>query len=130
MELKIRIEKTPDGYAAYAENVDGIYAMGDNVKEVKRSVEDAIETLKTLDGSNTPDFLNGDFSIVYKFDAESLLAFYKGVMGFSALEALTGIHQKQLQHYSTGYRKPRAEQRKKIEKGLHNFANDLLQVKL
>jgi hypothetical protein len=48
----------------------------------------------------------------------------------AALEKLTGINQKQLQHYSTGHRNPRIEQRNKIEKALHDLGKELLSVEL
>ncbi len=130
-KLKITIEKSDDLFSAYAENVDGIYAGGDTVEEVKKSVLDAIEFLKEYNSDeNIPQLLKGDYEIVYNFDVESLLTYYKGIIPYSALEKLTGINQKQLQHYSTGHRKPRTNQRKKIETALHKFGKELLSVEL
>ncbi|GAA4272031.1 type II toxin-antitoxin system HicB family antitoxin [Aquimarina gracilis] len=128
--IKIIIEKSSDSFGAYAENVEGIYGAGDTVRECKQSILDAIETVKTFDDDNIPEALKGDYEIVYNFDLESLLNYYKGIMPFSALERITGINQRQLQHYSTGHRKPRIEQRKKIETALHKFGNELLSVEL
>jgi len=124
----ITIEKTSDGYSAYAENIKGVYAMGEDIKEVKQSVLDAIETLISLD--EVPSILKVAHEIIYKFDLQSLLNYYKGIMSFASLERITGVNQKQLQHYSTGHRKPRIEKRKKIETALHKFGNELLSVEL
>ncbi|WP_067035507.1 hypothetical protein [Allomuricauda sp. CP2A] len=126
----ITIEKTSDGYSAYSENIDGIYAMGDDVKEVKESVMDSVATLKTLDDANRPKFLEEDYQLVFKFDTESLLKYYSGVFTFAAMARITGINQKQLQHYSTGLKKPREAQRKKIEHGLKDLAKDILEIEL
>lgn len=128
--IKIIIEKSSDSFGAYAENVTGIYGAGDTVKECKQSILDAIDTIVTFDENEIPEILKGEYEIVYNFDLESLLNYYKGIMPFSALERITGINQRQLQHYSTGHRKPRLEQRKKIETALHKFGDELLSVEL
>jgi predicted RNase H-like HicB family nuclease len=127
-QIKIIIEKSSDSFGAYSENVSGIYGAGDTAEECKQSVLDAIETLKELDCC--PNELKGEYQLMYKFDAISLLNFYKGIFTNSALEKITGINQKQIQHYTSGHRRPRVEQRKKIEVALHNLGKDLLAVEL
>ncbi len=129
--VRIIIERSEDMFSAFAENVEGIYAGGDTVEEVKQSVLDSIRLLKEYNSSeNIPDILKGEYDIVYHFDAVSLLNYYKGIFSNAALEKLTGINQKQLQHYSTGHRKPRVEQREKIENALHKLGEELLAVEL
>jgi hypothetical protein len=71
-----------------------------------------------------------EYEIIYHFDAESLLNYYKGIFTNAALEKITGINQRRLQHYSTGLKKPRKPQLKKIEEGLHRLANELQAVEL
>ncbi|UOX35327.1 type II toxin-antitoxin system HicB family antitoxin [Flavobacterium sediminilitoris] len=127
-EIKIIIEKSSDSFGAYAENVSGIYGAGDTAEECKQSILDAIDTLKELD--NCPGELLDDYYLTYKFDAVSLLNYYKGIFTNSALEKMTGINQKQIQHYTSGHRKPRVEQREKIEKALHSLGKELLAVEL
>ena len=91
---------------------------------------DCLETLKTFTGANRPSFLYEEFTLIYKFDVESLLEYYEGIFTKSALERLTKINQKQLSHYANGLRKPRLEQRKKIERALHKLGKELLTVEL
>jgi len=43
---------------------------------------------------------------------------------------MTGINQKQLHHYASGLKKPRQEQRKKIETALHKLGEELLAIEL
>lgn len=129
-EIKIIIEKSTDSYGAYSENVPGIYGAGDTVKECKQSILDAIETVKTFDDDQIPEILKGSYEITYKFDTASLLDYYKGVFTLSALGRITGINERQLQHYSTGLKKPRPAQREKIENALHNLGEELLSVEL
>ncbi|WKK58575.1 type II toxin-antitoxin system HicB family antitoxin [Sphingobacterium sp. BN32] len=129
--LKIIIERSADMFSAYAENAAGIYGGGDTVEEAKNSILNSIQIIKQeFDSKNIPKILKSDYQISFHFDVESLLNYYKGIFTNSALERITGINQRQLQHYSAGLKKPRASQLKRIEDGLHKLANDLLSVQL
>ena len=127
-KLIIVIERAKDGtYSAYAENVEGIYGMGDTPEEAKREALEGLKLLVELnEPANIPTLLKGDHEVVYKFDTASLLNFFKSVFTAPALERITGINQKQIHHYATGLKKPRATQVEKIEKGLHKLAEELL----
>ena len=88
--INVIIERANDGtFGAYAENVPGIYGAGDDVKEVKQSIFDGIETMKEIG-----NFPYQEYEIKYKFDTESLLQYYKGILGNPAFEKITGINQK------------------------------------
>lgn len=128
-QVKIVIERSKDNYSAYAENVEGVYGGGDTVAESKQSIIEAIELLKKYN-DDIPAVLKGKYEFVFKFDAESLFAFYKGIFTNAAFEKITGIHQKQIQHYSTGFRKPRPLQAKRIQTALHQLGSELLAVEL
>lgn len=129
--LKIIIERSDDMFSAYAENAEGIYGGGDTVEEAKQSILDAICIIKAeFTPENIPTILKGDYEIIYNFDVESLLNYYKGIFTNSALEKITGINQRQIQHYSSGLKRPRQPQLKKIEEGLHRLAAELQALKL
>jgi predicted RNase H-like HicB family nuclease len=129
--LKIVIERSADMFGAYAENAEGIYGGGDTVEKAKQSILDAIDIIKEeFTSQNTPAILKGEYEIIYHFDVESLLNYYKGIFTNAALEKITGINQRQLQHYSSGLKKPRLPQLKKIEKGLHKLAAELQSLEL
>ncbi|MDH3608319.1 MAG: type II toxin-antitoxin system HicB family antitoxin [Gammaproteobacteria bacterium] len=129
--VHIVIERTKNGFTAYAKNVEAVYAAGDSVTEVKQSVDEAISLLVS---ENKPQFipsiLKGRYQIEYAFDLESFLAFYKGIFTNSALERLTGINQRLIQQYAVGLKKPREKQRKRIEHALHLLGEELLAVRL
>lgn len=130
-KIKIIIERGKDQYAAYAENVEGIYACGDTVSEAKKNVEEAITLLKKYnDPKKIPSVLQGQYELVHKLDTQSFFNYYKGIFTNAALERITGINQKQLQHYAKGLKKPRPTQTKKIETALHNLGSELLSVEL
>ena len=128
--IRIIIEKNEDGYWGYAENESGITGGGETVQACQQDILDCIDTLKRMTAKNRLKFLLSSYQLVYRFEAESLLAYYKGIFTNSALERLTGINQKQLQHYATGYRKLRPNQRKKIQAALHQLGSELLSVEL
>jgi predicted RNase H-like HicB family nuclease len=129
-KLKILIGKSKDHFGAYAENIDGIYGAGDTVEETKKSIQNAIKLYKQYNKKNLPAILQGDFEIVYRFDAESLFNAYKGILTNTGMEKLTGINGKQINHYATGAKKPRPAQLKKIEAALHKLGSELLAVEL
>jgi predicted RNase H-like HicB family nuclease len=130
-QIKIIIERSSDSYTSYAENVAGIYGHGDTVEEAKQSALAGINLLKKYnDGNNLPSILKGGYEIVFKFDAESFLNFYKKIFTNAALERMTGINQKQFQHYASGLKKPRLAQKKKIESAMHNLGKELISVEL
>lgn len=128
-KLKIIISKGMDDFGAYGEEVPFIFAAGDTVAEVKENVLEAIQLYKEFN-TELPEILKGEFEIEYKMDVASLLDHYKGFFSLAALERITHINQRQLQHYSTGLRKPRPEQTRKIEESLHRLGKELLSVQL
>lgn len=130
-KIKVVIEKTKNHYSAYSENVEGINGGGDTPEEAKQSIVDCIRIIKKhFKSHNIPAILKGDYELVYRFDTESLLNYYKKIFTNSALERLTGINQRQLQHYSSGLKKPRPAQKKKIETALHQLGSELMAIVL
>jgi predicted RNase H-like HicB family nuclease len=118
-------------FSAYAENVEGVYGGGETVEEARQSILDAIRLLKEHNKKqHVPAILQGDYELVYKFDVESFLNYYRKIFTKSGLEKLTGINKKQLQHYSSGLKKPRPAQAKKIESALHKLGSELLAIEL
>ena len=58
----------------------------------------------------------------------SFLELYSNRFTLAGLQAITGINQKQLSHYLNGVKKPRMSTIEKIEKNIHDFANELSKV--
>lgn len=133
-KLVIQIGASSDHFGGFAVNVDGISGAGNTIEECKVNILEGLKLMvKNSDKSycKAPQWLiNGDYEIEYRYDTQSILKHYSNVFTKPALERLTGINQKQLHHYATGLKKPRLEQRKKIENALHNLGNELLTVQL
>jgi predicted RNase H-like HicB family nuclease len=129
--VKIIIEKSADYYDAYSENCDGIYGAGETPEAAKQDALKGLELLvNSRDKKELPSILQGEYSIVFQYDTQSFMNYYNKLFSNVALERLTGINQKLLHHYSSGLKKPRPAQRKKIENALHNLGKELLAVKL
>ena len=126
-KIKIIIERSDDSYTSYAENVAGVYGHGDTVQ----SALNGMNLLKKYNEDvNLPAILKEEYEVVFKFDAESFLNFYKKIFTNAALERMTGINQKQFQHYASGLKKPRLAQIKKIESAMHSLGKELMAVEL
>lgn len=130
-KLIVNICASSDSFGAYAENCNGVYAAGDSVKDVKEDVLEVIKILKEeTPASELPDPIKEDWPIEWRYDVQSLLRYYEGVITNAALERLTGINKKQLWNYSHGVSKPRKEAKEKIEKALHSLGQELLEFSL
>ena len=126
----ITVGASSNHFGAYAENCDGIYGAGDSPEEAKNDALRGLELFIKFNKDNLPKILQGEYTIEYKYDVQSFLNYYNKIFTNVALERMTGINQKLLHHYSSGLKKPREMQRKKIETALHRLGNELLAVRL
>lgn len=132
-KIEAIIERAKDGtFSVYciSEMFNG---MGETAEAAKKDMLGQMEFYKktaTVEGFSYPGFLDEDFEVVYKFDTESLLEYYSGILSLSGLEKITGINQKQLWSYLHRKSKPRKAQVEKIEKGLHALGSELVSISL
>jgi predicted RNase H-like HicB family nuclease len=127
------IERANDGtFSVYCKD-EMFTGMGDSVEAAKQNMIEQMQFFKETsaeDGHEYPDFLDEDYEIVYKFDTQSLLEYYAGIITLAALERLTGINRKQLWSYMHGNSKPRKQQVDKIQNALHNLGKELTAISL
>lgn len=132
-KIEAIIERADDGtFSVYCVN-EMFSGMGNTAEAAKLDMLQQMEFFKQTaieDNFSYPNFLDDDFEIVYKFDTESLLEYYSGILSLSGLEKITGIHQKQLWNYLHRKSKPRKAQIEKIEKGLHALGSELIAISL
>ena len=128
----ITTARTENGYSGSCSLLPGwIVAHTGNFDEFKKEVQESIDfyvECAKADGDSYSTVFDGEYKLVYKFDVQSLLDFYRGIFSFSALQTITGINQKQLAHYASGISKPRKQQEEKIANGLNKLGQELLQV--
>ncbi len=63
-------------------------------------------------------------------DIESLFEWFSGVLTKSGISRLTGMNQSLVSQYASGIKTPSNKQSKKIERALHDFGKELLEIKL
>lgn len=129
--LLVTVERGSDGFTLYTSN-EIFSGVGDTLDAARKDMEQQIALYVEVmreDGKPYPAYLDGGYEIKYKFEVSSLLEFYEGVLGLTALEKLTGVGRAQLWKYRHGT-KPRKAQIEKIEKGLHRLGAELCAVSL
>ena len=133
ISIEAIIERASNGtYSVYCKN-EMFTGMGDTPEMAKQNMIEQMQFFKETskeDNFKYPSFLDSEYEIIYKFDTQSLLEYYSGVITPSALERLTGINKKQLWSYLHGRTKPRRTQVDKIEKALHTLGNELSSISL
>ena len=98
-------------------------------ENIKQAISLPLKGMKE-DGDKLPLSFKGKYELVFKFDSQSLLKYYKNVITGSALEKYSGINQKQLNHYANMHRKPRMEQVIKIQNAFYNLGKELMEIEL
>lgn len=124
--------RTEKGYSCSCDLLPGwVVAYSGEFDGFRSYVQESIDFYVDCARQNQekyPAVFDGEYEVIYKFDIVSLLAYYKGILSFSALQKITGINQRQLNHYAAGISKPRPQQEEKIRNGLHSLAMTLLTV--
>ena len=124
------IERGGDGkYSIFIENKDypyGIIGTGDTVKEAIADFNDGYDEMREYVESTGESFKEATFT--FKYDVPSFLQEYAYAFTLAGLERITGVNQKQLGHYISGYRKPSPKTVRKIEAGIHSFSDQLRTV--
>lgn len=121
------IERGGDGrYSIYIEEKTypyGIVGMGATVKEAVEDFRSGYDEMKEYVESTGAVFEEAEFS--FKYDVPSFLQEFAFAFSLAGLERITGVNQKQLGHYISGYRKPSEKTIRKIEAGIHAFSSQL-----
>lgn len=130
-KINVVIERGIDGsFSAYIadDNCEfGCIGEGKSVEETKADFMKAVGEMQEVyaeEGSKLPDV---EFDFIY--DMASFLNYYAYAFSLAGLARITGVNQGQLSHYVTGRRRPSKSTVEKIEQSLHDFANEIGQVK-
>lgn len=130
-KINVVIERGIDGsFSAYIadDNCEfGCIGEGKSVEETKADFMKAVGEMQEVyaeEGSKFPDV---EFDFIY--DMASFLNYYAYAFSLAGLARITGVNQGQLSHYVTGCRRPSKSTVEKIEQSLHDFANEIGQVK-
>ena len=135
-QLNVSISWSGKNYCACAQGdeLNGIVVVTNKTlsglkKDVQESIEFHVEgCLK--DGDNLPEWIvSGQYELNYTFETSALLHSLDGILTRSAISRVTGINEKLIGHYASGYRNPRPRQREKIIDGIHTISKELASYK-
>ena len=104
----------------------GLLGEGYTIAEAKRDFMISYEEMRECFKEQGKEFEEVEF--VFRYDIPSFLEEFAYAFSLAGLERITGINQKQLGHYISGYRKPSAKTIKKMEEGIHNLSEQLSMV--
>jgi hypothetical protein len=128
----VNVGKTPEGYSASIDILPGwVLGMTGSFTEFKEELQESIDVFvkwAKKDNNEYPTVFDKAYEFEYKFDIESLLCCYDGILSRAAISRITGINQQQLSHYICGHSRPKKEQEAKIINGFHRLGKDLLSV--
>ena len=83
-KVKVNVAKTPDGYCATVDLIDGfIVGVKGTVIDLQRELTESINfyvNCAKIDNEKYPAVFDGDYEFEYKFTIESLLYFYKKII--------------------------------------------------
>lgn len=129
-QIKAIIERASDGnYSVYmdAENMDYLVTgTGRTADEAVENFKAGYEDTKRFYEEEGRKFEEANFN--YEYDMASFLSYFSKAFSLAGLSRITGINQGQLSHYVTGRRTPSQKTIRKIQKSVHDFAQELEQV--
>ena len=118
-----------DNYGAVSEQIPGCVATDKTYEGIKEAYISAVEFhLEGLKSDEVPECLNGRYEFEFELTTRALLHQLDGVLSRATISRATGINEKQLQHYLSGYRKARPDKREKIISAVHSIGKELLSV--
>ena len=124
------IETGPDHrYSIYSDDENlpyGVIGTGDTIAEAKEDFMYGYEEMKEVFLDSGKEFTEVEF--IFRYDIPSFLQEFAYAFTLAGLERITGINQKQLGHYVSGYRKPSARTVRKMEEGIHRFSEQLSMI--
>ncbi len=132
-KIIVNLDYADKNFSAGTGEINGVViATGKTLDEVKKEFKSAFEFHVEAcreDKEPLPKWvLDGDYEFEYNYTVSALLQYFDGVLTRSALARVTGINERQLGHYATGYRKPRPKQRERIVAGFHKLGKEFISV--
>lgn len=125
--IRVLIDWCPDTFGAVSEDIPGCVATDRTEQGVKEGYISALQFhLEGLEPDEIPECLKTEYKLEFEYSIPALLHHYDGIVTRAALSRVTGISQKLIGHYLTGYRTPRPARRQQIIDGLHRLGEELL----
>jgi predicted RNase H-like HicB family nuclease len=130
-KIEAVIEKASDGgYGIYIPSIPGIGVIGDTEEEAKMNLLEVIgDIVNQCKKDGVKDQVNGgNLNISYRYDPSAFFKTFK-MFNVSYLASVVGINGSLMRQYKTGKVYISESRKKQIEAGIHQLANELLQVR-
>ena len=126
MEVKVTVEKSPDGtYAVFMEDDlpdFGLAGYGDTAKEAIDDFFESVEETKAYmirEGKEMPEM-----KFVFQYDLQSFFSFFS-YLNISKVGEKSGIGASLMRQYASGTSKAGPKQYEKIRTAIHAMAEEL-----
>ena len=132
-KVLVDIYYTGNNFCAQAPILTGCVSTAGNLADMKKNIREAIAFhIESMVENNDPipEVFKKEYQLEFKLSVEALLNAYSDIFTKAALSRITGINERQLWHYASGMRKPRPNQRKRIEEGLRRLGTELLAIEV
>ena len=118
-----------ENYGAVSDMIPGCVATHQTFSGIKEAYVSAVEFhLDGLEADEIPDCLKGEYIFEFELTTRALLHRLDGLLTRAAIARETGINEKQLQHYMSGFRTARPDKRDKIINAIHHIGQELIAV--
>ncbi|MDR0794699.1 MAG: CopG family transcriptional regulator [Tannerella sp.] len=134
-KIQVKIGWSGNNYSCVADDpvLNGIIAVTNKTLEgLKKDFDDSLKFHIEgcmQDNDVLPEWLaSGQYEIDYILETSALIHSLDGVLTRSAIARVSGINEKLIGHYASGYRNPRPKQRERIINGIHTISRELASV--
>jgi predicted RNase H-like HicB family nuclease len=135
-KIKVLVGWADKNYSACTDDYDNlngvVVATNKTIEGLKKELESALEFHIEgclSDGDAVPEWLvSRQYKLDYILQTSALLHKLDGILTRSAIARATGINERQIGHYASGFRNPRPAQREKIINGIHSISRELASV--
>jgi hypothetical protein len=120
-QVTVIVEKTRDGYSAYAEK-DPVFTTGTTITELERNM---VEARNLYLGDNKPPIKASDLKMQMALD--QFIRSYR-VINTKLLANRIGMNESLLSQYAHGLKKPSAKQVHRILAGIREIGKELSEI--
>lgn len=128
--LKVIINKAGNGVSANLPELDGFLITAPSVATLKKELRESILFhIEGLYPEERGSWMEDEYDFEFVFcDIPSLVSGYSDTINQNSLARIAGMNESQMRQYASGIKKPSRKVLKRIEEGLHRYADDIRKI--
>jgi hypothetical protein len=128
--LRVEINTAGKGVSAHLPALNGFVIAAPSVAALKKDIrESVLFHIEGLYPEERAPWMDGDFDFEFVFcDIPSLVLGYGDTISQSSLARIVGINESQMRQYASGSKIASAKILKRVEEGIHRYADDLKKI--